>query len=156
MLRSSVVDATIIAGPTLNAIHAGENASSTERALKPLLDRRDTLEMASTNMSAQLRSVTEDISETEAKTLGISETNRGLASELLALVSKINEQTNAAKAEPQLKAGISDAKDEADTARTQWRIMKSVVAVIVAGSGVSWAKNSELRDLVLDAEDECD
>lgn len=34
--------------------------------------------------------------------------------------------------------------------------MKSVVAAIVAGSGVDWARNGALRDLVVDEESEAD
>lgn len=33
MLRQSIVEDTIIAGPILNAIHAGDNATGTERYL---------------------------------------------------------------------------------------------------------------------------
>jgi len=41
-------------------------------------------------------------------------------------------------------------------AKKRWRIMKSVVAAIIAGSGVDWARNNDLRNLVLDEEIEAD
>ena len=68
-----------------------------------------------------------------------------ISSKTLALQSEV---TNF----PGTKAELDQVKGDATTARSRWRIMKSVVAAIVAGSGVDWAQDDTLRDLVLDAE----
>lgn len=41
-----------------------------------------------------------------------------------------------------------------ETAKKLWRTMKSVVAAIIAGSGINWARDSELKRLVLEEEEE--
>lgn len=34
----------------------------------------------------------------------------------------------------------------------KWRVIKGTASAVVAGSGVDWARNPELRDVVLDPE----
>lgn len=44
------------------------------------------------------------------------------------------------------------SKLDHEIAKKLWRTMKSVVAAIIAGSGINWARNSELKRLVLEEE----
>ena len=86
----------------------------------------------------------------------IMDRNRDLASTLLALTDKIKEHNDLVERQPQLNARLEETRQEATTAVKQWRIMKSVVSAVVAGSGVDWSQVPELRDLVVDTEDEKD
>ncbi|KAG8525991.1 uncharacterized protein KY384_000753 [Bacidia gigantensis] len=156
VLSGSVIEDTIITGPILNAIHAGENASGPERTLKPLIERRDTLEMASTNLSSLLQSTIEKKTGIEIVCDSIKQKNRGVAADLVPLAKKIEERRTVVNKEPHLEAKVVEAKEEADTARKQRVIMKSVVSAVIAGSGVNWSKDSGLRDLVLKVDDEDD
>lgn len=156
ILRQAVVEDTIIAAPILNALHAGNNASATERRLRPLLDRRDALEIASTNLSTSLQAIDSKIPGVQKEFLKTKERNRPLAAEIMDLTEKINERNDKVKEQPKIKKRLEEVKGEADTAVRQWRIMKRVVSAVVAGSGVNWAEDDGLRDLVLDAEDEND
>ena len=126
------------------------------RAIKPLLGRRDTLEIASTNLISSLESIIAKLRKAEIENLKTTDRNRGLASQLLAVTDKIEDYKDSVKQEPQLKARLEETRQEAITAAKQWRIMKSVVSAVIAGSGVDWSRDSELKDLVLDAEDERD
>ena len=54
---------------------------------------------------------------------------------------------------PQLRSRLEQLDEEAATARTRWRIIKSVVAGVVVGSGIDWAADETLLKLVIDDED---
>ena len=154
LLRQSVVEDTIITAPTLNAVHTGIHASPTERTLKPLLNRRDALEIASANLSSSLQSILQQTRQLQVEGERAKAGNRPLAAEMLTLTKQLNDRKDRVKGQPKLDAALGKAREEADTAVRQWRIMKSVVSAIITGSGVNWAEDDVLRDLVLDAEDE--
>lgn len=173
MLKQSVVEDVLIAGPILNAVHAGHNATATERyrtpqtlpntqntsniyirTLHPLLNRRDILSIASTNLTRSLSSIQTTATNAAAANLTLATTNKDLASQLLALTAELRTRKQTACSNPQFSARIAEQRDEADIAMKRWRSMKSVVAAIVTGSGVDWARDEGLRELVLDDEEE--
>lgn len=118
--------------------------------LGPLLDRRDVLEIASTNLAAKLRATTSKRIQVEAENITTIASNRDLATQLLALTKDIEERKASAKEASGLKEHLATAEEEATTARKRWRILKNVVAAVVAGSGIDWSEDEPLRDLVLD------
>jgi hypothetical protein len=92
----------------------------------------------------------------EADNVRTMRQNRELTEILLSLTSKIQAQQDQAMADASLQAQVDRARADTAIARKRWRIMKNVVAAIVAGSGVDWARDETLRELVLDDEDEVD
>ena len=82
--------------------------------------------------------------------------NRVLTKTLLTLTEKVEAQGDEVTKNPRFGAQLDELRHDAATARRRWRIMKSVVAAVVAGSGVDWAGDATLQDLVLDEEDEVD
>lgn len=122
--------------------------------LGPLLDRRDVLQIASTNLAAKLQAATSKRMQVEAESITTIASNRDLAAQLLLLVKDIDERRASAKEGSGLKQSLAKAEQEAATARKQWRTLKNVVAAVVAGSGIDWSQDETLRDLVLDNEHE--
>lgn len=84
------------------------------------------------------------------------EKNRALTATLLTLAKKVQAQRDEVMKDPRFSAQLEGLRNDAATARQRWRIMKSVVAAVIAGSGVDWARDDTLRDLVLDEENEAD
>ena len=84
------------------------------------------------------------------------EKNRALTTTLVALAKKVQAQRDEITKDPRFSAQLDMERNDATTARQRWRVMKSVVAAVVAGSGVDWARDDTLRGLVLDEEDEED
>lgn len=56
--------------------------------------------------------------------------------------------------DPKIRTKLEKLKEEARNSRLKWRVMKSVVSATIAGSGLNWALDDELRDLVLDDEED--
>lgn len=126
------------------------------RLLHTLIDRRDILGIAATNLSSRLQSVLEDTTKLEAQNISAIEKNRELASLLVVLTKEIQSRKDEVRKNPKIKARLDELLDETTAARKKWKIMKSAVAAIVVGSGVNWAGNKDLEYLALNEEDEVD
>lgn len=172
-LKQNVVEDVLIVDPVLKAVHSGLKATATERylaegldnashkltdsrALHPLIDRRDTLEVAYTNLSSTLQMLLREIAKLSADNIRAMEKNRALTTTLLALAKKVQDQRDEVTQDQRFSAELDGLRHDTATARQRWRIMKSVVAAVIAGSGVDWARDDTLRDLVLDEEEEAD
>lgn len=121
-----------------------------------MIDRRDILSIAHTNMSTEQSSISKSTTLAEAENIRALRQNREAATTLLDLANQTKVQRSNALQESSSSRPLERLQADTKIAKTRWRIMKSVVAAIVVGSGVDWAANDELRDLVLDEEDEGD
>ena len=84
------------------------------------------------------------------------ERNRSLTATLLTLAKKVQARQDEVSRDARFGAQLDELRQDAATARQRWRIMKSVVAALVAGSGIDWAGDDNLRDLVVDEENEAE
>ncbi|KAI0852840.1 centromere protein H (CENP-H)-domain-containing protein [Daldinia vernicosa] len=155
VLRNQVVDSVVAANPILQAVHNGTKASPIERDLLPILEQRDQSSSALAQQSSELRTLLDEITEVESQSLRLGRENVELASKLLELA----EQTNRNKAEavnmhPEQAAEITSLEGQVKLSRQRWRVLKGTASAVVAGSGVDWSRDSELRDIVLDPENE--
>jgi hypothetical protein len=124
--------------------------------LHPLIDRRDILSIAQANLSSSLQSTLRDKTVAEVDNLRTLEQNRELTASLHVLTTELQARQDSVLANSSLSAQLDQAREDQAIARKRWRIMKTVVSAIIAGSGVDWARNGALRDLALDEEDEAD
>ena len=108
--------------------------------------------MAHNNLSTSLQSTLNSFSEAEAQNLIHHRKNKDLADSLLTLCGKLRETRLEDIEDPHLRKQLELLGSSTKESRRKWRVMKSVVGAIVAGSGVDWAHDDELRDLVLDDE----
>ena len=76
-----------------------------------------------------------------------------MTSTLLGLTNQLKEQDVDNIDDIELRSQLDTLQVDTKEARRRLRIVKSVVAAVVAGSGIDWARDDELRDLVLDAEE---
>ena len=109
--------------------------------------------MAQTNLSARLHSTSQALTEVEAQNIEAMEKNRELTATLVELTRQMSEQRVSALTESNLGNQLEILRDDVRTARKRWKIMKSVVAAVIVGSGVDWARDDELRQAVIDAEE---
>jgi len=90
----------------------------------------------------------------EAENIRTMERNRELTTTLLDIARKGQDLRSQVLQGSGARAQLDRLEGETATARNRWRVMKSVAGAIVAGSGVDWARNETLRDVVLDDEQE--
>ena len=84
------------------------------------------------------------------------ERNRVLTVTLVTLAKKVQLREDEVSKDARFGAQLERLRQDAATARQRWRMMKSVVAALVAESGIDWARDDNLRDLVVDEEHEAD
>ena len=120
------------------------------RALNPLLCRRDVLSIAQTNLSMSLKSTLDDLATEASENIQLSQENQDQTAVLLNLTDRLQVQRIEDIADPELRTQLQTLREDTKTSRGRWRVMKSVVGAVIAGSGVDWAHDDDLRDLVLD------
>ena len=110
--------------------------------------------MVHSSLAAKLSSTLSALAVAEKRNLSANEKNKELAQTLLALAEEMRSQSTDEIEDPKLRAQLQELDSRVRMARRRWRIMKSVVAGMVVGSGINWANDAMLRELVMDDEDE--
>ena len=80
--------------------------------------------------------------------------NQELTAVLIGLTDQLKTREVDTVENDELRNQMKTLQNDTQEAKRRWRIMKSVIAAIVAGSGVDWARNRDLQELVLDDEDQ--
>lgn len=70
------------------------------------------------------------------------------------LVAQIKEKKSGYMHDERTQQDLQRLEGELKTSRQRWRVMKGITSGVVSGSGVDWARDETLLDLVLDPENE--
>jgi hypothetical protein len=120
------------------------------RILSTLIDRRDVLSMAHTNISSDLKSTLDSLLEAQTENRNAMRKNQELASVLLGLAQESEDGDRDEITDPELKRHLEDLEGEIGVGKSKWIILKNVMSAVVVGSGVDWARDERLRELVVD------
>ncbi|PSR77668.1 centromere protein H (CENP-H)-domain-containing protein [Coniella lustricola] len=152
-LRNRVVSNVLIANPILKSIHNSTYASPIEEDLLRWLRIRDETAQAITSQSTSLSTVLAELTQVESETLRLAQQNRNLAAEVLQLAKEADlDRERAMTNDPAAMNEIKTLEARLRASKQRWRVIKATAAGIVAGSGVDWVADAELRDVVLDPE----
>lgn len=103
----------------------------------------------------ELQSLLSDLTDVEIRSSRLSRENVALAAQLLDLAKKMDQgRTEFLSSDSEYAPEIARLEAELKNSRQRWHVVKGTASAIVAGSGVDWAKDAELRDIVLDPADE--
>ena len=170
MLQDNIVKNVVQADSLLKAVHSGSNASpmeryalfihsavffkmlSSSRAIHPLIDQRDVLSIVQTNLSARHQAASDSLMSTRVEIVRVRDESRSLARTILERTANDNEDPGGIE-DPDFQEELGELRARSTTEKRQYRIMKSLISAIVAGSGFDWSQDEELRELVMDAED---
>ncbi|KAH7041917.1 centromere protein H (CENP-H)-domain-containing protein [Macrophomina phaseolina] len=160
LLRNKITDQVLITDPVIKAVHGGSQASYEERRLLPHLHARDVLSLHLSNLTQQYAATTTRLAVASKDLAAANATNAALASTLLSLATPSTSSTDQEAAaaltahDAKQRDALLAAEKDVAAARRRWRTVKGVVAGVVVGSGVDWAADEGLRELVLEDEDE--
>lgn len=73
-----------------------------------------------------------------------------MAAEVLTLAHAADQNKAESTDDPAVMEEMSRLEKELKTSRQRWKVMKGTASAVVAGSGIDWVKDAELRDIVLD------
>ncbi|KAL9067965.1 MAG: hypothetical protein Q9157_006636 [Trypethelium eluteriae] len=153
-LRNKIIRDILITDPILKAVHAGSNATQVERNLLPLVNARDSLSMLQSQLVTELRETHTKLSETERANLVAVQKNREFTQELMGLVEETKPKATNEVGDPGARAQLASLERDIKPLKQKWRVLKGLLAGAIVGSGVDWARDPVLQDLVLDDEDE--
>jgi hypothetical protein len=88
----------------------------------------------------------------EAEHIIAARKNAELAATMIALADEANTQKKEDIKDLEVREQIDELEKSLKVSRQRWRIMKGTASAVVAGSGVDWSRDPELRGLVLDNE----
>lgn len=153
-LRNGVVNNVLITSPLLKGIHGSTAASPIEQDILPWVQARDAASRDAAAQSAAARKVLAQLTDAEAGVLRAARRNRELAAEVLRLAREADRGRagSAGGGDPAAEAQIAGLEGRLAASKQKWRVMKGTASGIVAGSGVEWAADPALRDVVLDPE----
>ncbi|KAF3090999.1 hypothetical protein TWF569_000986 [Orbilia oligospora] len=149
IVKDLVVTQLASTRPIVRSIHSGPHRTNMETDLLPLLTNRDLLATTLIHLTSQLSTLQEAHNRSSAKLTSLTKSNKSLAEQLkqLSLEHEISENITT-------NEKLIAAKEETMKAQRQCRTLKGVLQGIIAGSGVDWAEDDILRELVLECGDD--
>ncbi|KAM4055015.1 centromere protein H (CENP-H) domain-containing protein [Hirsutella rhossiliensis] len=153
-LRNDAVEAVVVANPILKAVHNGTDASPVERDLLPYVERRDEAVISVARQAADMEMLRDQLTRTQADAARVSRRNVELAAMLCDLADKAKRKRTGSFDSPEKRSAIARLENEVASRRKRWRVIKGVASGVVSGSGIDWARDDELCDMVLDPENE--
>lgn len=149
-IRCKVAESAIIADPVISAVHASTDRSFHQQNLISLLKKRDELSLSLTQLSRRELDSLEKLRLLETENMLLARTNTELTSSMLRLVEISNSRINEANESSQSLQELEKIKQELKLSRRKWRTIKAIVSGAIVGSGVDWARDPELLQIVLD------
>ncbi|KAL6908652.1 centromere protein H (CENP-H) domain-containing protein [Trichoderma evansii] len=153
-LRNDAIESVMMANPILKAVHNGTQASPIERDLFPYVQERDETSISVAQHADSVSKLRDDLTEVQVQSIRVCRENMELTSELFALAEQAKQKKAVRVDDPRVQREIEKLTREVKTSRQRWRVMKGVASGVVAGSGINWAKDEDLCNIVLDPEDE--
>ncbi|KAK3394624.1 centromere protein H (CENP-H)-domain-containing protein [Podospora didyma] len=152
-LRNSVVENVMIAQPILRAVHNATHASKIERDILPCIQQRDLAATKAAKQCLDVQEASDRLAQLELQIIQTSHRNVELAAEVLHLADRA--QTNEAQTldEIHLQSDVTQLDTEMRISRQRWRVVKGTASAVVTGSGIDWARDKQLRDMVLEIPD---
>jgi hypothetical protein len=120
------------------------------RDLAPLIQQRDDLSIALTQLSSKALVARNELIKLESENIVIARTNTELATTMIALAEEANTQRKDDIDDPKVRQQLDELELAMRTSRQRWRIMKGTASATIAGSGIDWARDPKLLEIVLD------
>lgn len=118
--------------------------------LLPHIEQRDEVSTVIAKQDIDQHRITDELTSIQIETIRVSRRNVQLASEVLELAEAANQDKAQTIDDQAMQEEISRLERELKASRQKWKIMKGTASAVIAGSGVDWVKDQELRDIVLD------
>ncbi|KAF3483809.1 uncharacterized protein GIQ15_03133 [Arthroderma uncinatum] len=147
-VQRKVVESVLMTEPSIQAVHSVPS-SPLEKALLPLINRRDVLSLAYENLVTSHTSCIRELSNAEASNMQSIKQNQELVQSLLELTNSEKSPEDEIS-DPQLKEELDSLKTENRQKKADWTRVKRIVSASIAASGVDWASDEKLENLVLD------
>lgn len=124
------------------------------RRLLPLITENDTIAMMHGTQTAKLASITRALSEAEQSNMVANRKNRELARTMLALAEEMKAQSAQDIEDAQLRNQVEAVEKQLKESRRRVKTLRGVLSGMIVGSGINWAADEGLTELVMDDEED--
>jgi hypothetical protein len=124
------------------------------RRIRPLITENDALSMVHGSLSARLALSTRALCAAEQANIAANQKNRELSQTMLALAEGMKSQSAKDIEDPHLRSQIDAVEKELKESRRRTKTLKGILSAMIVGSGINWAADEALCELVMDDEDE--
>ncbi|KAL1957916.1 hypothetical protein VTO42DRAFT_5308 [Malbranchea cinnamomea] len=148
-VQKKAVEAMLMTEPTIQSVHSAVKMPI-ERSLLPLVNQRDLLSLIYENLAQAHSACLEKLSNAEIENMKMNEGNKELVQSLLELSQPQEKTGKELITDAELKANVEALEAENRQRKANWVIMKRIVSATIVASGVDWASDERLRELVVD------
>jgi hypothetical protein len=94
------------------------------------------------------------LTKVESEHVVVARKNVELSASMLALAEEANTQRKEDIKDPRVREELDELEAAMKLSRQKFRIMKATASATIAGSGVDWARDPKLLEIVLDDDGE--
>jgi hypothetical protein len=123
------------------------------RDLLPLIKQRDALSITLTQVSKELLEARKELEQIESENIIAARQNADLAEKMCTLAEEANTQKKENITDPVMREKLEDLEMDMKSRRQKWRIIKGTASATIVGSGIDWARDPALVDIVLENEE---
>ncbi|KAK1911761.1 hypothetical protein P3342_013066 [Pyrenophora teres f. teres] len=152
-IRNKITHNVLIMDPIVQAVHGGEQTPFTEKRILPLIAENDTMAMVHGLETSKLAGVRRALSVAEQGNILAKQKNRELAQTMVALAEEMKKQSAQDIEDAQLRQRVEGVEKEVKESRRRVRTVRGMLSAMVVGSGINWAADEALTELVMDDEE---
>jgi hypothetical protein len=124
------------------------------RRVLPLVTEYDTVSMLHGSLTSKLARTNKSLSMAEQDNIVVNQQNRELAQTMLALAEEMKAQSVQDIEDPQLRQRVDAVERELKDSRRRTKTLKGILSAMIVGSGINWAADEGLTELVMEDEDD--
>jgi hypothetical protein len=118
-----------------------------------LITENDAVSMVHGSLASKLVSVQHAISSVEQASVIANRKNRELSATMLALAEEMKAQSAKDIEDPRLRDQVRAVEKEMKDSRRRMKTLKGILSAMIVGSGINWAADADLTELVMDDEE---
>jgi hypothetical protein len=107
-----------------------------------------------TELSSKVLSARNELTKVESEHIIVARENVELATTMFGLAEEVKSHKKPDIKDPKIRRQLDELEASMKASRQRWRIMKGTASATIAGSGVDWARDPKLLEIVLDEDDE--
>ncbi|KAF1842407.1 uncharacterized protein K460DRAFT_389065 [Cucurbitaria berberidis CBS 394.84] len=153
-IRNRITHNVIVMDPVLKAVHGGEHTGYAEKRILPLIAENDTISMVHGSLASKLASSTRALSTVEQANIVANQKNRELSRMMLALAEDMKSKSAKDIEDPRLRDQVDAVEKELKKSRSRTKTLKGILSAMIVGSGINWAADEGLTELVMDDEED--
>lgn len=125
-----------------------------DRRILPLITENDGVSMLHGSLASKLATAKRALSAAEQGNIAANDSNRELSTTLLALAEEMEAQSTKDIEDAHLRGKVEAIEKDVKESRRRMRSLKGILSGMIVGSGINWAEDEVLRELVMDDEED--